>query len=270
LHAIKRTADHPTGAGTWLDSGDGRRQLNDLAPDAAGISGVISRQLPRSATARSFRSCPYRNPPHDQSVIDGPPPTSGASPTINAGNRPPAPPTAARDRHRQERPARPAVARRAIGQARECVIGPMFGRRRARRRARIRCRMRLIWSKSAACTNPRLKVMICVPRMPDFAETKANWVRAALAQRKQAIETLTTQDRQRVAAFHPIGFPGRPSVVRSTVVIVDDVYALVGTSHFRRRGMTFDGGCDIASIDRTLNARGTSSSIARFRQELIS
>jgi hypothetical protein len=53
------------------------------------------------------------------------------------------------------------------------------------------------------------------------------------------------------------------------VVIVDDVYALVGTSHFRRRGMTFDGGCDIASIDRALNARGTSTSIARFRQELM-
>jgi hypothetical protein len=118
-------------------------------------------------------------------------------------------------------------------------------------------------------SNPRLKVMICVPREPDFSTTKAKWVRAALAHRKQAIETLTAQDRQRVSAFQPIGFPGRPVAIRSTVVIVDDVWALVGTSHFRRRGMTFDGGCDVVSIDRALNARGTSSAIARFRQEIM-
>jgi hypothetical protein len=117
--------------------------------------------------------------------------------------------------------------------------------------------------------NPRLKVMLCVPRMPDFVAAKANWVRAALAHRKQAIETLTAQDRKRVAAFHPIGFPGRPTAIRSTVVIVDDVWALVGTSHFRRRGMTFDGGVDVVSIDRAFGPRGTSVGIARFRQELL-
>jgi hypothetical protein len=117
--------------------------------------------------------------------------------------------------------------------------------------------------------NPRLKVIICVPRNPDFALAKKPYVRAALKQRKEAVDILTTEDRTRVAAFQPIGFPGRPTLVRSTVVLVDDVFALVGTSHLRRRGMTFDGGVDVASMDRALNDRGVSAGVARFRQELM-
>ena len=117
--------------------------------------------------------------------------------------------------------------------------------------------------------NPRLKVLICVPRLPDLATTPASWYRSALAQRKAALQLLLDADPDRVAAFHPIGFPGRPTVGRSTVVLVDDVYALVGTSHWRRRGMTFDGGCDVALVDRSLDDRGVSGTIARFRQELL-
>jgi hypothetical protein len=117
--------------------------------------------------------------------------------------------------------------------------------------------------------NPRLKLMICVPRVPDFASAKANWVRAALGDRTEALTSLISPYQARVAAFHPIGFPGRHAQLRSTVVIVDDVWALVGTSHLRRRGMTFDGAADVVSIDRRLNGRGTSAGIASFRQELM-
>lgn len=161
---------------------------------------------------------------------------------------------------------------RAIGQAREFVYveSPMFARTARPGANPAPHEIDLVDSlRSAIQANPRLKVMICVPREPDFVHAKANWVRAALAARKQAIETLTAQDRQRVAAFQPIGFPGRPTELRSTVVIVDDVWALVGTSHFRRRGMTFDGAADVVSMDRALGPRGTSASIARFRQELM-
>ena len=117
--------------------------------------------------------------------------------------------------------------------------------------------------------NPRLKVIICVPRFPDFPVEQENWFRAALKQRKEAIDLLVAADTNRVAAFHPIGFPGRSTVGRGTVVLVDDAYALVGTSHWRRRGMTFDGGCDLVGIDRRLNDAGSSTAIARFRQELL-
>lgn len=120
--------------------------------------------------------------------------------------------------------------------------------------------------------NPALQVMIAVPRVPDFATTTTKYepfVRAALAQRKSAIESLTGPHRTRVAAFHPIGFPGRTTFIRSTTVVVDDVYAFVGTSHLRRRGMTFDGGADVATVDRNLDATGASAAIRAFRQQVM-
>jgi hypothetical protein len=91
---------------------------------------------------------------------------------------------------------------------------------------------------------------------------------SAYAERKQAFQDLMAAARGRVAGFHPMGFPGRSSPMRSTTVIVDDVWCMVGTSHFRRRGMTFDGAADVASIDRQIT-HGYSSAIARFRQVLM-
>ena len=120
--------------------------------------------------------------------------------------------------------------------------------------------------------NPRLRVMIAVPRDPDIDQSGTRYerfVRAALAQRKEAIDALTTAHRTRVAAFHPAGFPGRTAFIRSTTVVVDDVWALVGTSHLRRRGMTFDGACDVASVDRNLDDRGASRAIRAFRRQLM-
>ena len=161
---------------------------------------------------------------------------------------------------------------RAIRQAREFVYieGPAFAPTARTANPAVPHMIDLVEELRAGLqNNPRLKVMLCVPRLPDFDPKKANWVRAALDHRKQAIQTLTTQAQQRVAAFHPIGFPGRPAAIRSTVVVVDDVWALVGTSHVRRRGMTFDGAADVVSIDRAFGPRGTSAGIARFRQELM-
>jgi hypothetical protein len=70
-----------------------------------------------------------------------------------------------------------------------------------------------------------------------------------------------------VVAFHPIGFPGRPSRLESTVVIVDDAWAMVGSSTFRRRGLAFDGGADLVCTDLSLND-GRSAAIADFRRAL--
>jgi hypothetical protein len=108
-----------------------------------------------------------------------------------------------------------------------------------------------------------------VPRLGDFeAVTHAPWLRTALKHRKEAIEYLTNFDRNRVAAFHPVGFPGRPAAIRSTTVIVDDVWCLSGTSHFRRRGLTFDGSVDVACLDRAMTD-GYSGSIAAYRRLLM-
>jgi hypothetical protein len=122
---------------------------------------------------------------------------------------------------------------------------------------------------SALATSPRLKVVICLPREPDFVPPEAaGWVRAALAHRTAALQRLIAAAPARVAAFHPIGFPGRSVAIRSTTVIVDDVFCCLGTSHFRRRGMTFDGGVDVASIDRAMT-QGYSTAIRSFRRRLM-
>ena len=79
--------------------------------------------------------------------------------------------------------------------------------------------------------NSRLKVIICTPRLPDFDPSRQGWVRAAFAHRKKAVLDMTAAAQARVAAFHPIGFPGRASPIRSTTIIVDVAWRLTGTSH---------------------------------------
>ena len=162
---------------------------------------------------------------------------------------------------------------RAIAEAREYVFieSPMFGRTARPDPAHAEDGLvdLVTLLETRLADNPRLKVMICTPRFPDFPVEQENWFRAALAQRKAALDLLVAADIHRVAAFHPIGFPGRSTVGRGTVVLVDDAYSLVGTSHWRRRGMTFDGGCDLVGIDRRINDVGSSTAIARFRQELL-
>jgi hypothetical protein len=78
----------------------------------------------------------------------------------------------------------------------------------------------------------------------------------------------TISGRQRVVVAHPMGIPGRPLVIRTTTVIVDDVWCLVGTSNFSRRGLSFDSGNDMVLMDRTLD-RGAGSSIRAYRKALM-
>lgn len=113
---------------------------------------------------------------------------------------------------------------------------------------------------------PNLKVIICTPRETDFIP--APFARRAVLQRKEAYDMLTAVAPERVVAFHPRGFPGRFMALRSTTVIVDDVWSLTGATHFRRRGMTFDGSAAIASFDRDIS-RGYSRKIRAQRNFLM-
>jgi hypothetical protein len=72
----------------------------------------------------------------------------------------------------------------------------------------------------------------------------------------------------RVVAFHPIGFPGRPLRLMTNVTIVDDVWAMIGTSASRRRGLTFDGGLDVVLFDTTVKD-GRGAAIADLRRRLM-
>jgi hypothetical protein len=121
-------------------------------------------------------------------------------------------------------------------------------------------------------STPSLHVAFCCPQQPDFPLGFNPFTDFEAASRRSAILGLPTANdadpaRSRVVAFHPIGFPGRPSRLESTVVIVDDVWAMVGSSTFRRRGLTFDGGADLVCTDLALS-EGRSAAIAAFRRTL--
>jgi hypothetical protein len=74
--------------------------------------------------------------------------------------------------------------------------------------------------------------------------------------------------RPRVVIAHPMGVPGRPLVIRTTTVIVDDVWLMTGTSSLSRRGLTFDGANDVVMTDWSLD-RGAGSSIRAHRKALM-
>jgi hypothetical protein len=112
---------------------------------------------------------------------------------------------------------------------------------------------------------PGLHVIICTPRRPDYGIGYDGFAAQEVTDRRQKI--LAMPDR-RVVSFHPLGFPGLQSSLESLVVIVDDVWALVGSSSFRRRGLTFDGGSDLVFTDVNL-IDGRSPAIARFRRDLM-
>jgi hypothetical protein len=118
---------------------------------------------------------------------------------------------------------------------------------------------------------PGLHAMICTPRHPDFApgyEPAAAYEAQARRTRILALPTANAVDGSRVVAFHPVGFPGRPSRLEATVVIVDDVWAMIGACTLRRRGLTLDGSTDVALTDMDL-VDGACPSLRDFRRGLI-
>jgi hypothetical protein len=116
---------------------------------------------------------------------------------------------------------------------------------------------------------PRLRVVILVPRDPPFVTGYEPFSAYFLDQRLKVAQTLNlvggtvkglNGPRPRVVIAHPMGIPGRPLVMRSTTVIVDDVWCLCGTSSISRRGLTFDGANDVVIVDWQLD-RGASVAI---------
>ena len=120
---------------------------------------------------------------------------------------------------------------------------------------------------------PGLRVVICVNKNPDFAagyEGMASYEvqdRLAIVQGMAAAAASPPADSQ-VALFHPIGFPGRFARVETNVVLVDDIWAMVGGCTLRRRGLTFDGSSDLVFTD-TLLENGRSAAIRDFRRGLM-
>lgn len=122
--------------------------------------------------------------------------------------------------------------------------------------------------KDRLTAHPNLRVIVCTPRFSDFSDNFRTFHRQHYAARMEAFTELQSVAKDRVLLFHPVGFPGRVAYIRTTSIIVDDVWCLVGATHFRRRGMTFDGSAAIASFDRQITD-GYSTKVRDYRRALM-
>jgi hypothetical protein len=98
-----------------------------------------------------------------------------------------------------------------------------------------------------------------------FPSSDKAWSRQHYQARTEAASLLLSAAPDRVAIFHPVGFPGRTAFIRTTTIVVDDVWCLTGATHFRRRGVTFDGSAAVASFDRQME-NGYSQKVRVFRR----
>jgi hypothetical protein len=115
-------------------------------------------------------------------------------------------------------------------------------------------------------TNPALRLILYCPKLTDYPTRYSNHTDFELKDRQYRLEREFPLNQ--VVAFHPVGYPGRPASLATTVMIVDDVWALVGSSTVRRRGLRYDGSTDLVFTD-TVYENGSCPSLARFRQVLM-
>lgn len=161
--------------------------------------------------------------------------------------------------------------RRAFAEARELVYieSPQFARTARPGGTPQAFEVDLVAELAARlAAQQNLHVIVCTPRLSDFSDSYKTFHRQHYAARMEAFGNLRTAARDRVLLFHPVGFPGRTAYIRTTSVIVDDVWCLVGATHFRRRGMTFDGSAAIASFDRQIT-NGYSTKVRNYRRALM-
>ncbi len=122
--------------------------------------------------------------------------------------------------------------------------------------------------KNQLTAKPNLKLMIALSKDLIYGHGYDTFKAREIAKRKEVIDDLKSHAAGRVVAFHPIGFPGRPLQLMTNALIVDDMWALVGSSSFRRRGFTFDGAADLVFFDKNISD-GVSTRIRDLRKSLM-
>ena len=105
----------------------------------------------------------------------------------------------------------------------------------------------------ALTDNPRLQLLVVVPRVPDQEGALAlppNYVG-----REQALDVFRRAGPDRVHVFDIENHEGTPVYVHAKVCIVDDVWASIGSDNFNRRSWTHDSELSIAVLDPTSDER---------------
>lgn len=112
-----------------------------------------------------------------------------------------------------------------------------------------------------------LHVVLCLPTLLSPGTPKQlQTVRDAAA--TAAITALREAAGDRFAMFSPGAGGGRAVRFASTSVIVDDVFALTGTTHLWRRGLTYDSSLAAAVFDERLT-EGRPQEVRTFRLQLL-
>jgi hypothetical protein len=112
---------------------------------------------------------------------------------------------------------------------------------------------------------PNLRVIVVLPKRVPFGPGYESFAQRHHLRRNSALADVSAPAASRVIAYHPVGFPGRPEVRRGSLVVVDDVWALAGTSTWSRRGLTFDGSVDVSLLGVALRD-GVCSAVADLRR----
>jgi phosphatidylserine/phosphatidylglycerophosphate/cardiolipin synthase-like enzyme len=100
--------------------------------------------------------------------------------------------------------------------------------------------------------NPDLHLIAVVPRYPD-KEGMARW--PSLVGRQQAIRVCRAAGADRFSIYDLENPTGRPVYVHSKVVVVDDVWAMIGSDNLNRRSWTHDSELACAVIDAERDRR---------------
>jgi phosphatidylserine/phosphatidylglycerophosphate/cardiolipin synthase-like enzyme len=106
---------------------------------------------------------------------------------------------------------------------------------------------------SALRREPELRVIIVVPRHPDHDGNVTG--RAARAAQWRAIHHLRTVGGERVAVYDLENERGTPIYVHAKAVMVDDVWAMVGSANLNRRSWTHDSEVACAVLDERRDPR---------------
>ncbi len=124
---------------------------------------------------------------------------------------------------------------------------------------------------SALRANPDLHVVIVVPRFSD----RSGWAMVPPAVgRQDALRILLRAGGDRVHLYDLENHDGEPVYVHAKVVIVDDVWAVIGSDNLNRRSWTHDSELSIAVLDsqhddrQPLDPAGCEDGARRFARDL--
>ena len=130
----------------------------------------------------------------------------------------------------------------------------------ARARALVYIEDQYLWGRlvaqalaTALRAAPELRMIVVVPRHPDRDGRISG--RAARAAQWRAIEHLRQAGGSRVAVYDLENEHGTPIYVHAKAVVIDDVWALVGSANLNRRSWTHDSEVACAVVDQRPDLR---------------